>query len=427
MAESKLTSTDDLKPGDVLARDIMVGSTVLLRKNSSLTEKSISRIRKLGREAVYVVDTSGAGETREAEMAEQDTIRNISDIPQPNLRAFSNEDEPSWISSGTFSKKVPQPRDLSGVELLFAERKEEIRSSAGLRPVIDAGRETELVNNLHAAFINSAVKGNINLRKLNEISEQLHRELRSSDEASYMSFVDVPSYGHLLATNSISSIKLAGYRQLNQELQEADEVSVDFGEQIRAHLAINNTFTQLPEELLEQREASQNGQRERLSKILLIAYEWLRSQRFVSDDALEILMLRFERHDGNGIPYGLREDMIPNVSQAWSLSNHYSRHMYSSPGRERTSARTAAEQTVQESGRAFAGPNVNRFLRRVGYYPVGSLLELNDGSHGLVVGQHSNALMKPLLRRVTASGEPGEEIDLAKHTDLYVTRQILEY
>ena len=62
MAGAANTAADDLKPGDVLTQDVMVGSQVLLRAGTVLQPGQIARIKKLMLRSVAVsrADTTQA-------------------------------------------------------------------------------------------------------------------------------------------------------------------------------------------------------------------------------------------------------------------------------------------------------------------------------------------------------------------------------
>ena len=82
---------------------------------------------------------------------------------------------------------------------------------------------------------------------------------------------------------------------------------------------------------------------------------------------------------------------------------------------------------MQYSEQLFSSKEVNYFLQKIGFFPLGSLVELSNDEMALVVRQNKNAMFKPVVQLVTSSGELGEEQDLLKSRDVYVKRQVLEY
>ena len=403
----------ELKAGCKLGSDVMVQDSVLLRKGTVLTGAHIARIKRLGLTEVFI-------EADAAAPAEPETaaIERVNDIPVPSFSKLTSNGQPSWMADETFNRPVPPPAQLSAREKFAAQNKTQLRAKAGLKPMLDPVREAKLTKGLHATFMTSAVNGRVDLDRLNSMAKQLSAELRQSAE-DYISFLDIPQFGHYLASRSILSSKV-------YSVAAADDNDA-FSELLRGHLAMCNAYALLPATLSQLELAGDWNDQEKIKDALLSYYEWLRSQQCIAEQALEQLMLRFERHDGSGIPYGLKGEMIPPASQNWSLSWHYSGQVFSQPNAERQTPHSAAEGLVRQSGRAFAGTRVNRFLRKIGYYPVGSLVELSNGNLGVVVKQNEDALFKPIVRIVDAEGNVGKVIDLTGESELFIVRQLMEH
>jgi HD-GYP domain-containing protein (c-di-GMP phosphodiesterase class II) len=98
--------------------------------------------------------------------------------------------------------------------------------------------------------------------------------------------------------------------------------------------------------------------------------------------------------------------------------------VFSRPKRWRLSPHQAADELVRQSGSAFASAAVNRFLRVMGFFPNGSLVELNDGRLAVVVRQNDRGLLKPIVR---LTSDNGEELDLKLNPAVFIKRQIMEY
>jgi hypothetical protein len=403
----------ELKAGCKLSSDIMVQDSVLLRKGTLLSAAHIARIKRLGLTEVSI--EAGVDVPVEADSA---VLERVDDIPVPNFKTLTLAGQPSWMADESFNRPVPPPTHLSSREQFAAKHKTRLRAKAGLKPMLDPKREAQMTKSLHATFMTSAVNGRIDLDRLNSLADQLSAEIQQKAE-DYISFLDIPQFGHYLASRSIMSSKV-------YSVAAADD-SEAFSELLRGHLAMCNAFALLPAALSQLELTGNWNDQEEIRDALLAYYEWLRSQQRIAEQALEQLMLRFERHDGSGMPYGLKGDMIPPASQNWSLSWHYSGQVFSQPNTKRQTPHSAAEGMVRQSGRAFAGTRVNRFLRKIGYYPVGSLVELSNSSLGIVVKQNEDALFKPIVRIVDSEGNVGKVVDLTGESELFIVRQLMEH
>ena len=429
MADYIFKNTNELQPGDRLGRDIIVNNTVLLMQGVELTDANIKRIERLGLDQVAIA-VKAAQVAQVAGVRAQVDIKSVAEIPQPDFSGLSTEEEPSWMADASFNQQVEVPRQLPVGEQLFAELKHQIRDDAGLRPLITPEADSEMTKGIHSAFINSAVKKTVDLTSLERIGAQLNKCLAESRDGyiafdtmpRYIAYNDVSRYGEALAARSIMSSKLVAFSS-----RADDEGAVSMDEQIMAHLALTNVFAMMPMNMDTGAVTGDDEKRERVRQTVLKYYQWLRSQRFVSEKALETMLLRFERFDGSGFPFGLKGEVLPPVSQSWALGWHYSEQLYSSPDNHRVSARAAADGLVQQSGRVFGGAAVNKFLLKIGYYPIGSMVELNDKRYGIVVRQSDRALLKPVVRIVETDGKVGAELDLTRNSDLFISRQVMEY
>jgi len=421
VAETREVQVGQLKPGDRLARDVIVQSSVLLRGGSVLTEANIARIKHLEILTV-LVDVSSSEPAVEPAVA-----TTVVEIELPDFSQLTSADRPGWLGKAEFHQPVQLDRQQTPEEQLFAAKKDEIRAAAGLKPLIEEKTETKLTRSVHAAFVSSATKGKVDLERLDSITTDLSAALgvvrdgyiAFTDTPDYLPFSDAGRYGEVLAARTMMSTKLYTYAQ-------PPDSTLPAREQLRAHLALCNGHALMPVDALIAG-ASTDDQREQARQALLDYYGWLRSQRFVSESILEQLLLRYERHDGRGLPYGLQGEMIPAASQSWSMVWRYSAGLFSKPNQERLSPHAAGDMLVRESDKAVSSASVNGFLKRLGYYPIGTPVKLNDGRMALVTGQNSQALLKPRVRLLDGRGGVGDELNLVEEEQLFISDAVLEF
>lgn len=115
----------------------------------------------------------------------------------------------------------------------------------------------------------------------------------------------------------------------------------------------------------------------------------------VSPGALLVIAQHHELADGSGYPQRLRSDKITLASRIVGLVNHYDNLCNpSNPAAGITPHEALALMFAQQKAR-FDGVVLSAFIRMMGIYPPGSVVQLNDDRFALVVSVNSNRPLKP--------------------------------
>lgn len=126
----------------------------------------------------------------------------------------------------------------------------------------------------------------------------------------------------------------------------------------------------------------------------------------VPQEALEIILLHHERRGGQGYPMGLRGGQLPQHVQVVALANAYDSLTSARPYRPAEQPDKVLQDFYNDAEDLFGRDPVERFIRCVGIYPVGSLVELDNGAVGVVVGSPPDDRLRPTVLLVrTPDGE----------------------
>ncbi len=107
--------------------------------------------------------------------------------------------------------------------------------------------------------------------------------------------------------------------------------------------------------------------------------------------------LHHERLDGSGYPRGLRGSEIGMYGQIAAIVDTFDAMTVKRPYADAVSPSKAISELYRWRGVYFAANLVEQFIRCLGIFPVGSLVELNTGEVGVVIAQNP---AKRLLPRV---------------------------
>jgi cyclic di-GMP phosphodiesterase len=153
----------------------------------------------------------------------------------------------------------------------------------------------------------------------------------------------------------------------------------------------------LPKELLEKRGRLTIEEFERAKLHVNYSVEILRATPGLPGDLARIAALHHERHDGSGYPKGLRGPEIGMIGSIAAIVDTFDALTVKRPYADPVSPSAAISMLYKWRGVFFDAHLVEQFIRCIGIFPVGSLVELNTGEVAVVIAQN---LTRRLLPRV---------------------------
>jgi HD-GYP domain-containing protein (c-di-GMP phosphodiesterase class II) len=117
--------------------------------------------------------------------------------------------------------------------------------------------------------------------------------------------------------------------------------------------------------------------------------------------------LHHERYDGTGYPGGLKGNALGVIGAMAGIVDTFGALTVKRPYAEAMSPSNALNLLFRMRGRSFHPQLVEQFIRCIGYFPVGSIVELNSGEVGVVVAQNAEQRLQPKVMVVRdARGQP---------------------
>jgi HD-GYP domain-containing protein (c-di-GMP phosphodiesterase class II) len=163
----------------------------------------------------------------------------------------------------------------------------------------------------------------------------------------------------------------------------------------------------LPKELLEKRGRLSIEEFELAKLHVNYSVEILRATPGLPGDLARVAALHHERHDGSGYPKGLRGNEIGMIGSIAAIVDTFDALTVKRPYADAVSPSAAISMLYKWRGVFYDAHLVEQFIRCIGIFPVGSLVELNTGEVGVVIAQN---LTRRLLPRVMvirdAQGNP---------------------
>lgn len=153
--------------------------------------------------------------------------------------------------------------------------------------------------------------------------------------------------------------------------------------------------TAIPLELLTKPEAPTPEEWDTLRNHVGLSLELLERNGMTNARVLGAVRTHHERHDGSGYPDGLAGNKIPAFGRIAGLIDSYDAMISTRPYAAALSSYQAVQKIQQASGTLFQEELVDYFIKSIGVFPVGSIVELNTGEVGVVMSQTEENRLKP--------------------------------
>jgi len=180
--------------------------------------------------------------------------------------------------------------------------------------------------------------------------------------------------------------------------------------------------TRLPRNLIRRPSGYTEQERRLMERHPTLGATILRQSENIPELAQRIAAEHHERIDGSGYPCGIRGAEIALPSQLVAITDLYDNML---SGRYRPPLQpieVLRQLYLQSNAGALDRGLIEKVIRCLGVYPIGSLVELNTGERGIVIAANRADSLKPTLRIVSSAdgaAEPhGPIVNLAEsHSD----------
>jgi len=174
--------------------------------------------------------------------------------------------------------------------------------------------------------------------------------------------------------------------------------------------------TKLPKQIIENH-GRNNVEQEAYEKFVDYGIDILRDLPDVKPRVTSVVKTHCERANGSGFPAHLRGDKIPLLGKIAGIVTFYD-ETTNPRNQNPLSPSKAVSNLYDVRGIEFQEDLVVEFIRAIGLYPTGTLVELSTGEVGVVVEQNFERRLKPKLMIVLdATKQPlltPEILDLGK-------------
>jgi hypothetical protein len=155
----------------------------------------------------------------------------------------------------------------------------------------------------------------------------------------------------------------------------------------------------------------------------------------LSPGALDVLAQHHEHTDGSGFPMQLTGDRMSMAARIVAIVDRYDKLCNPGSGAVALTPHQAVAMLFAQGRQRYDTTVLNTFIRMMGVYPAGSLVQLTDDRYAMVIGVNSSRPLKPrvLVHNVPAAGPVAlrgaptaapELLDLEQCPDLGIRRSL---
>jgi cyclic di-GMP phosphodiesterase len=305
--------------------------------------------------------------------------------------------------------QVPVEREVERVKIVHRDTRSTVREA--LRAVranktLDANSVEQAVTSMTESVLRNP-DALMLFSRLREKGDYTHSH--SLDTAVYMT-----SFGRFLQL-PVESISLLGYVGLMQDVGKL----------------------RVPNEILTKRDRLTPEEFEQAKMHVNHSVDILRTTPGLPPELPELAALHHERHDGSGYPNGLKSADIGMIGSIAAIADTFDALTAQRPYAKAVSPSTALSMLYKWRGTFFDAALVEQFIRCIGIFPLGSVVELNSSEVGIVIAQNTEKRLQPRVMVIRdASGKPLKPqklLDLAREPkiaaggEVYRIKRTLEY
>jgi len=330
------------------------------------TEEVIEKVHKNGIKKVYIDTSKGL---------------DIQDAPTANDVSNNLKKETLKIaeSNGTLDNQIPVQEEIERARGIYKEAHNVMQDLMG---DIRLGKQVEVerVEPISIELVESVFRNKDALVSLSRIKDK--------DHYTFMHSV------------SVAGLMITFSRAMGFDMNLIKEIAIggmlhDVGKMLTPNNVLNK-----PGKLDE-------GEFKIMKSHVVYSRELLEGKPGITQAALDVAAMHHERIDGTGYPLGLKGDEISLVGQMSTIVDVYDALTSVRVYKSAWEPNLALKKLLEWSDHHFKPELVKQFIRCLGIYPIGTLVELESGNVAIVIEQGISDLLNPVVKIIYNTKKKG--------------------
>ena len=391
MAKMKKIPVEDLQPGMVYDKPIYVDSNnMLITANSPIKESDIKKLMTWG---ITEVETSGV------------MVKRVDAVAEPVA-------EKEQVKADTWEESDTERRIVSDYNDLLKKRK-------GLIEVHNRAR-----NAVDVAY--RAIRGNVafDTRDLEESVQNIVKLLKeNSNIFLFLYGLDEGKDYTLTHSVNVTFYSLIIGIALKYSPLKLNDLGL-------GTLLIDAGMVKLPVYIIHKQSNLTDQEFNQIKTHPLLGYKALKDLGKIKESSALVSLQHHEQFDGKGYPRGLRGNDIDEFARIASIADSYEAQISNRSYRKKVYFYHAMRNLLSSGVNRFDPVILRVFLSRMSVYPIGSIVELNDGSVGIIIGSVPEKPLRPMIKLIFDSEKKRIDntviISLVTEASLYIVKALDE-
>lgn len=398
MAKMRKIAVEELRPGMVYDKPIYVDSNnMLITANSPIKESDIKKLMTWG---ITEVETSGILIKR-MEMGEEKPV------------------ETAETNSPAEAAPPPKEIDIDSEKKIVNDYNELLKKRKGLIEVHSRAR-----NAVDAAY--KAIRSNapFETRDLEDAVQSIVKLLKENSNI-FLFLYGLDEGKDYTLTHSVN---VTFYSLIIGIALKYNPVKLnDLG---LGTLLIDAGMIKLPVYIIHKQSNLTDQEFNQIKTHPLLGYKSLKELGRIKESSAIISLQHHEQFDGKGYPRGLRGNDIDEFARIAAIADSYEAQISNRSYRKKVYFYHAMRNLLSSGVNKFDPVILRVFLSRMSVYPIGSIVELNDGAIGIIIGSVPEKPLRPIIKVIFDKDRKRIEnttiISLLSESSLYIVRALDE-
>ncbi|GMO26886.1 MAG: HD-GYP domain-containing protein [Termitinemataceae bacterium] len=285
---------------------------------------------------------------------------------------------------------------------------------------------SQLILQINSIFQLIKYEQDVNVRNFWQITATLLHIIKMDKRSSVAFILGNSVNGCDMAKNAINIAILSALISEDMELN-----SQDVPEIVAAALLHDCGMLRLPDEIVLKKGTLNAEEAKIISSHPVNSYKIICKELLCTRSVGIAALQHHERWDGSGYPQGLAGKDIAIGALIVSAADAFEAMVSQKAYRNSLTGYQAMKNIVSGNAAHFSPIVLKSFVKIMGIYPIGSIVQLNDGSTARIIELNSDIPLRPLVQivaykdsKTTNAVEGGTLIDLIQNKKLYITKAL---